>query len=48
MARRRLKPRLSPDDLAFLEWLKPIMLEIKRDELEHRMGLPYPALRRPI
>ncbi|MCP9800724.1 hypothetical protein [Synechococcus sp. RedBA-s] len=45
MSRLRLKQRLSPGDLAFLEWLRPILLETKRDELEHLMGLPDPALR---
>jgi hypothetical protein len=42
MARRRSKQRLSPEDLAFLEWLKPILWEIRREELERLLELPSP------
>ncbi len=40
--RRRLKQHLSPEDLAFLEWLRPILWEIQREELERLLELPAP------
>lgn len=40
--RRRPKQRLSTEDLALVEWLKPILLEIRRDELERLLELPDP------
>lgn len=40
--RRRRQSRLTPEDLAFLEWLRPILWEIKRDELERLLELPDP------
>ncbi len=39
---RQRKQGLSPEDLAFLEWLKPILLNDQRQDLERLVELPAP------
>jgi hypothetical protein len=40
--RRQRKQGLSPEDLAFLEWLRPILLIDQRQEMERLLQLPDP------
>lgn len=40
--RRQRKQGLSPEDLAFLEWLRPILLNDQRQEMERLLQLPDP------